>query len=375
MTKMRQNHTISSGRNTMSKCGILCVCFDTFSSKSGHEITLINNYNQSCSIDFRCCSFTGKEKDSETGYGYFGARYMDHELMTMWLSVDPLSDKYPGISPYSYCAWNPVKLVDPDGNEAMDNDDWYKNKETGAVLWQEGHDKQIKCGGDTYENIGESYSAPNIDGTYSNYYQNYLITIGNEQDASKMAYRDKGLRTFLISNRSKLPVCHKLDLFKSHVASRGFSPDMIGLQIGGNLIVGGGFTFDLSIGFVKNDGFFISFSPGAGSGFDISIEAGFCVGICSGTPSKDDLRGTNYITSGGYGNFFYQHSLSVQKKIGGVFLLLDIQKGERFLVRVAQAYHIHFKIYNNDLFCAFNSNSCILDDGNAFCKNKCENDA
>ena len=45
----------------MSKCGILCVCFDTFSSKSGHEITLINNYNQSCSIDFRCCSLPGKK--------------------------------------------------------------------------------------------------------------------------------------------------------------------------------------------------------------------------------------------------------------------------------------------------------------------------
>ena len=42
---------------------------------------------------------------------------MDHELMTMWLSVDPLADKYPSISPYAYCAWNPVKLVDPDGRE------------------------------------------------------------------------------------------------------------------------------------------------------------------------------------------------------------------------------------------------------------------
>ncbi|MCR4815971.1 MAG: hypothetical protein K5842_02150 [Bacteroidales bacterium] len=62
-------------------------------------------------------TFTGKERDEETGYGYFGARYMDHELMTMWLSVDPLADKYPGISPYAYCAWNPVKLVDPDGRE------------------------------------------------------------------------------------------------------------------------------------------------------------------------------------------------------------------------------------------------------------------
>ena len=60
---------------------------------------------------------TGKERDEETGYGYFGARYMDHELMTMWLSVDPMADKYPSISPYAYCAWNSVKLVDPDGRD------------------------------------------------------------------------------------------------------------------------------------------------------------------------------------------------------------------------------------------------------------------
>lgn len=69
------------------------------------------------SIYYWCRSFTGKERDEETGYGYFGARYMDHELMTMWLSVDPMSDKYPSISPYAYCAWNPVKLVDPNGEE------------------------------------------------------------------------------------------------------------------------------------------------------------------------------------------------------------------------------------------------------------------
>ena len=44
-----------------------------------------------------------EQRDEETGYGYFGARYMDHELMTMWLSVDPMMDKYPNISPYNYC--------------------------------------------------------------------------------------------------------------------------------------------------------------------------------------------------------------------------------------------------------------------------------
>ena len=60
--------------------------------------------------------FTGKGRDEETGFGYFGARYMDHELMTIWISFDPLADKYPSVSPYAYCAWSPVKLVNLDGS-------------------------------------------------------------------------------------------------------------------------------------------------------------------------------------------------------------------------------------------------------------------
>ena len=62
-------------------------------------------------------TFTGKEKDSETGFYYFGARYYDPALSGLFLSVDPMADKYPSISPYAYCAWNPVKLVDPDGRK------------------------------------------------------------------------------------------------------------------------------------------------------------------------------------------------------------------------------------------------------------------
>ena len=80
---MQKDYTILSGKNAMSESGILKLYFDAFSSKSGPRITFINNYKQSCSVDFRRCSFTGKERDEETGYGYFGARYMDHELMTM----------------------------------------------------------------------------------------------------------------------------------------------------------------------------------------------------------------------------------------------------------------------------------------------------
>ena len=61
-------------------------------------------------------TFSAKEKDIETGYSYFGARYYSSDL-SVWLSVDPMSDKYPSLSPYVYCADNPIKLVDPNGEE------------------------------------------------------------------------------------------------------------------------------------------------------------------------------------------------------------------------------------------------------------------
>lgn len=117
---MQQDYTIARGRNAMFGSVILKVYFDAFSSKKRRGTTPANIYEQFCYADFIHFSFTGKERDEETGYGYFGARYMDHELMTMWLSVDPMADKYPGISPYNYCMWNPVKLVDPDGREIDD---------------------------------------------------------------------------------------------------------------------------------------------------------------------------------------------------------------------------------------------------------------
>ena len=59
-------------------------------------------------------TFSAKEKDVETGLSYFGARYYSSDL-SIWLSVDPMSDKYPSLSPYVYCADNPIKLVDPNG--------------------------------------------------------------------------------------------------------------------------------------------------------------------------------------------------------------------------------------------------------------------
>ena len=69
-----------------------------------------------------CFTFSAKERDSETGLSYFGSRYYSSDL-SVWLSVDPMAAKYPSLSPYTYCADNPVKLVDPNGEEVEKPDD------------------------------------------------------------------------------------------------------------------------------------------------------------------------------------------------------------------------------------------------------------
>jgi len=59
-------------------------------------------------------TFSGKEKDTETNYGYFGARYYNSDL-SIWISPDPMSDERSWLSPYNYCQNNPIMLTDPTG--------------------------------------------------------------------------------------------------------------------------------------------------------------------------------------------------------------------------------------------------------------------
>jgi len=64
--------------------------------------------------------FTGKEKDDETGFNYFGARYYNSDL-SIWLSVDPMADEFPAHSAYNYCKLKPLSHIDPDGRKAIRN--------------------------------------------------------------------------------------------------------------------------------------------------------------------------------------------------------------------------------------------------------------
>ena len=61
--------------------------------------------------------FTGQEDqgpDFGVGYSDFGARQYS-PILSRWLVPDPMGEKYYDVSPYAYCAGNPVNLVDPGG--------------------------------------------------------------------------------------------------------------------------------------------------------------------------------------------------------------------------------------------------------------------
>ena len=78
--------------------------------------------------------FTGKELGAETGLYDFSARFL-HPRFGRFTTLDPLAEKYPGISPYAYCKGNPVFYVDLTGQSYGD---YYS--QTGQFITSDGID-------------------------------------------------------------------------------------------------------------------------------------------------------------------------------------------------------------------------------------------
>ncbi len=62
--------------------------------------------------------YNGKELDSERGLNWYdySARHYDVAVPRFTI-MDPMAEKYYSISPYAYCANNPINVIDPDGRE------------------------------------------------------------------------------------------------------------------------------------------------------------------------------------------------------------------------------------------------------------------
>jgi len=92
--------------------------------------------------------FLGKELDSETGYTKTDNRYYWANA-GIFLSVDPLCDEYPMLTPYNYAGNNPLIFKDPSGLYI----DWYQNVKTGEVVYH----KEL-VGADDAVLLGDDYS-------------------------------------------------------------------------------------------------------------------------------------------------------------------------------------------------------------------------
>ena len=141
----------------------------------------------------------------------FGARLYDPRTAA-WLSQDPLSEKYYPISPYAYCAGNPVNLVDPTGM------DWYISA-GGDLRWFDANDPEYVFEEETYYQIGASVSILQDDGSYLNYYQNYQIgnNTSDPENAEDLILGNPSLTGRLLSRDSQLPGFAKADLMAATI--------------------------------------------------------------------------------------------------------------------------------------------------------------
>ena len=114
--------------------------------------------------------YNGKELDRMHGLNLFdyGARHYDAAI-GRWFTVDPLAEKYYGISPYAYVANNPVNMIDPNGMWS----DWVEDRQK-RIYWDEQATSQATTkAGETY--VGKTVYATNGDGgfRYGDQYGNW----------------------------------------------------------------------------------------------------------------------------------------------------------------------------------------------------------
>ena len=79
-------------------------------------------------------TFNAKQYDEENNMYYYSARYY---APPTFISRDPMFEKKPSISPYAYCANNPVLFVDPTGK------DEYAFDELGKITWKAKSDVDV----------------------------------------------------------------------------------------------------------------------------------------------------------------------------------------------------------------------------------------
>ena len=98
--------------------------------------------------------FTGKEVQRDFGANLYDSFARFQHNNGRFLSIDPKAESFYHISPYAYCAGNPVNLVDPDGK------DWY------SITTQDGNGNEITSYKHTSYSSQAELDKNNISGCY-----------------------------------------------------------------------------------------------------------------------------------------------------------------------------------------------------------------
>jgi RHS repeat-associated protein len=86
----------------------------------------VNEY-ESFNQNIQPYKYGGKEDEPMFGLRLFDFHARQLDDYGRFTTIDPLAEKYPWMSPYEYCAGNPIRFADPTGM------DWY---EDGNVMWR-----------------------------------------------------------------------------------------------------------------------------------------------------------------------------------------------------------------------------------------------
>ncbi|MGM5631434.1 RHS repeat-associated core domain-containing protein [Apibacter raozihei] len=131
--------------------------------------------------------------DEETGLYYYGARYYNPRE-SVWLSVDPLTEKYPGTSAYAYVANNPINAIDPDGRDIIV---LYGAKNDQSIRLSSVNDIQ-KLKGISDEYVQSVYQALNAMSTQQDVIKaletSSTVTVRNTDLGSAFFHEDQSLR-------------------------------------------------------------------------------------------------------------------------------------------------------------------------------------
>ena len=149
--------------------------------------------------------FNAKEFDEETGMDYYGARYYEPRL-SLWISTDPMEEKYSNISSYCFVNNNPVIFIDPDGK------DWYEDVDKTYQYSPKVHSTKDLEKGQKY--IGKSFTNKNNTISYRNdgsiLYKNETQAYNRMWNQADKHYRTKGEKGgrevggFVLSNKEVL---------------------------------------------------------------------------------------------------------------------------------------------------------------------------